>query len=162
MKNLGLNSLALFILLIANTSVSAQTSEQAKSIKTIRGFLSSLYQTNLSNLAIANKYILLQEGPNDLSIDERYQLAAKHIEQLRHDDKSLYTSLSVNSSITPYIASKNDSLLQGALSKEQEKLLYIVKEANKPTQYFVVKNDKIISFYFFQKGNNLPGYFLSY
>jgi hypothetical protein len=135
----------------------------------IKGFLYAVYQTNQSPLEIAKKYISLEPGPNELSVDRRYQGIAEHIADIRSKAVAPHDNLekpilfnSISGVILPYQEAKNRADIPIRLTPEQQNLTYVLVEDGKPRQYFAVRKGKIISFFLFQKGTDGPSYFLCY
>lgn len=136
----------------------------------IQNFLYALYQTDQDPLAIAKQYIALQGAPNEFSPDIRYQGVAEHLAMLRQgqvvgrstnysNNIILYNS-KVNK-IVPY-KEANPPRLNASLTKEQEANMYVLTENGKPLRYFLIHDNKIISFDYMVKGTDGPVYFLGY
>lgn len=166
-----LTKLALTVILLASTlpQAFAQQQVQTTPANLIKGFLYAVYQTNQSSLEIAKKYISLEPEPNELPTDRRYQGVAEHITDIRkkatmpHDDWENPILFNPTSDIVlPYQEAKNRVDIPIELTPEQQKLTYVLLKDGKPRQYFAVRNDKIISFFLFQKGTGGPSYFLFY
>lgn len=152
--------LAIGLIVGARVAASSQTLVQEQSVATIKGFLYDLYQTNQSALVIAKQYILLQDGANELSTTARYQLAAEHLTQLRQNAAADGVNSVNDYEVLPY--NKLGDKVENALTGEERKMLYVLIKDKSPVRYFVVKDKKIISFYYFEKGSDGPAYFLSY
>jgi hypothetical protein len=136
----------------------------------IKDFLHAVYQTAQDPLAIAHRYIALQDGPNEFSSAVRYHGAAEHLALLRTGQTVGQATTEPNKrfvfnplihAIVPY-GEVPAPRLAVSLTTAQEKTVYVLTESGKPLRYFLVHDHKIVSFDYLMKGTDGPAYPLGY
>ena len=135
----------------------------------IFSFLKEVYQTSDDATAIANKYIGLSDVPNEYPSEKRLAIAADHIQMLRKGESlakgtsdALSKSRLDDLKVIEYQYVNKDNSPRFSLDDENVKNVYALTIGDDILEYFVVKNNKILSFDYIKKGKEGQAYFFSY
>jgi len=162
---------AVFILFIALISLQkARGQAYTTNAKTlITSFLKEVYQTSDNSQKIAEDYIALSKENNEFSSAKRYEIVSQHIDMLRkgesisNDSKIIPDANSLNRfTIVSYASLSENTSPPFTLNDSQKKNVYVALFNNKAFRYFLIENNKILSFDYIKKGQNGPAYFFSY
>lgn len=135
----------------------------------IFSFLKEVYQTGDDATAIANRYIGLSNMPNEYPSEKRLAIAADHIKMLRKGEslaKGPFENLNKGKlddlKVVEYQYITKDKTPRFALDNEGSKNVYALVRGNNILKYFLVKDNKILSFDYIEKGKEGQAYFFSY
>ncbi|QEC53126.1 hypothetical protein EDD80_10493 [Anseongella ginsenosidimutans] len=161
--------LALFFMVLSANLARAQSVDERR-MNLIKGFLHDMHETEMDAREIGEKYIWFGQA-RDTEMSEKHERLKQHLEYLRAGAKDCVNCEECQNckiifketqhKIIPYTDLSEIPHVNFDRAEEEIKdNIYVLAEGQKALQYFYLRDGKIASFYYVEKGGT--PFFLMY